>query len=116
VVHGGDWGARRLRVLREAAIGVAAVLVACVVLRPIVQRINRQPLEGTEVVTSYEVEAVCRRDVEERIRTTMISAIRGAAMSLVAVYSEDIPAPERVELTADVSVAGRPVCAARKDR
>jgi putative Mg2+ transporter-C (MgtC) family protein len=92
----------------EAAIGVAAVLVANVVLRPIVQRINRQPLEGTEVVTSYEVEAVCRRDVEERIRTTMISAIRGAAMSLVAVYSEDIPATERVELTADVSVAGRP--------
>jgi putative Mg2+ transporter-C (MgtC) family protein len=72
-----------------------------------VRRINRQPLEGTEVVTSYELEAICRQDVEERIRTTMISAIRNAAMSLVAVYSEDVAASERVEITADVTVTGR---------
>ncbi|MGD0473699.1 MAG: MgtC/SapB family protein [Candidatus Velthaea sp.] len=91
----------------EAAVGVAAVLVANVVLRPVVRRINRQPLEGTEVVTSYEIEAICRQEVEERIRTTTISAIRGAAMSLIAVYSEDIPSSERVEITADVTVTGR---------
>jgi putative Mg2+ transporter-C (MgtC) family protein len=92
----------------QALIGVAAVLTANVVLRPIVQRINRQPMEGTEVVSSYEIRAVCRQDVEERIRTTMIAAVRNAAMSLIAVYSDDIEATPRVEVTADVSVTGRP--------
>jgi putative Mg2+ transporter-C (MgtC) family protein len=91
-----------------AAIGVAAVLVANVVLRPVVQRINRQPVEGTEVVSSYEISAVCRQDVEERIRQTMIAAARGAAMSLIAVYSEDIQETNRVAVIADVTVAGRP--------
>ncbi|MBV9647251.1 MAG: MgtC/SapB family protein, partial [Candidatus Eremiobacteraeota bacterium] len=44
----------------QATIGAAAVLGANVILRPIVQRINRQPAEGTEIVTSYEIRAVCR--------------------------------------------------------
>lgn len=94
--------------LAEAAIGVAAVLVANVVLRPVVQRINRAPVDGTEVVSSYEIRAVCRQSVEERIRTTLVNAARGASMSLLALYSEDIESTERVEVTADVSVAGRP--------
>jgi putative Mg2+ transporter-C (MgtC) family protein len=92
----------------QALMGVAAVLTANVVLRPIVQRINRQPMDGTEVVSSYEIRAVCRQDVEERIRTTMIAAVRGAAMSLLAVYSDDIETATRVAVTADVSVTGRP--------
>ncbi len=92
----------------EGAIGVLAVLSANVLLRPIVQRINRQPFEGTEVVSSYEVRVECRRDVEERVRTTMIAAARTAAMSLIGVYSDDIEGTERVAVTADVSVAGRP--------
>jgi putative Mg2+ transporter-C (MgtC) family protein len=92
----------------EAALGVAAVLVANVVLRPIVQGINRQPMEGTEVVSSYELRAVCRQDAEERIRTALIAAVRNASMSLLAVYSDDIEGTERTEVTADVTVAGRP--------
>jgi putative Mg2+ transporter-C (MgtC) family protein len=92
----------------EALIGVAAVLAANVVLRPIVQRINRQPMDGTEVVSSYEIRAVCREDVEERVRTATIAAVRGAAMTLIAVYSDDVEATHRVEVTADVSVTGRP--------
>ncbi len=94
--------------LAEAAIGVAAVLVANVVLRPIVARINRQPFGGTEVVSSYELRAVCRQDVEERVRTATIAAVRSAAMSLIAVYSEDVEATNRVEVIADVTVTGRP--------
>ena len=93
--------------LIEAAIGVAAVMVANVILRPVVKRINRAPVDGTEVISSYEIRAVCRQDVEGRIRTSTIAAVKAAAMSLLAVYSEDIEATERVEITADVSVNGR---------
>ncbi len=94
--------------LVEAAIGVLAVLVANTVLRPIVQRINRQSVEGTEIVSSYEVTAACRRDVEERVRTAMIGAVRASSMTLVAVYSDDVADSGRVDVVADVSVTGRP--------
>ncbi len=94
--------------LFQAAVGVAAVLVANVVLRPIVRRINQQPFEGTEVVSSYEFRAVCRQDVEERVRAAMIESVRGNSMSLLAVYSEDIESTARAEVVADVAVAGRP--------
>ena len=90
----------------EAAIGVFAVLFANVVLRPIVQLVNRRPMEGTEVVTSYEVRAVCRPDIEERVRASMIAAIRNAGMSLIAVYSEDDETTRRVEVIADVTAMG----------
>ncbi len=94
--------------LIEAAIGVGAVLAANIILRPLVQAINRQSTTGAEVYSSYEIRAVCRQDVEERIRTTMIAAARSATLSLIAVYSEDIEATNRVEVIADVTVAGRP--------
>jgi len=92
----------------EAGIGVVAILAANVILRPIVQRINRQPMDGTEVVSSYEVRAVCRDDVEERVRAAMIAAMKGSSLLLTAVYSDDIEATNRVEVVADVTVAGRP--------
>jgi uncharacterized membrane protein YhiD involved in acid resistance len=60
------------------------------------------------VISSYEIHAVCRQDVEERLRTLMISAVRSAAISLIAVYSEDIEPTSRVEVIADVTVTGRP--------
>jgi len=38
----------------------------------------------------------------------MIAGVRGAGMSLIAVYSEDIESSSRVEVVADVSVSGLP--------
>ncbi len=84
--------------LVEAAIGVVAVLAANIVLRPLVQSINRQSRPGTEVISSYEIHAVCRQDLEGRLRTLMISTVRSAAMSLIAVYSEDLESTSRVEV------------------
>ena len=90
----------------EAAIGVAAVLTANVLLRPVVQRINRQPVAGTEVLSSYEIRAVCREDVEERIRAVAVAAVRKANMSLLALYTEEIEGTGRTAIVADTSVAG----------
>jgi uncharacterized membrane protein YhiD involved in acid resistance len=78
------------------------------VLRPLVRLLNRQSTFGTEVVSSYEIRAVCRQDIEERIRALMIATVRNAAMTLTGVYSEDIESTNRVEVIADVTVAGRP--------
>ena len=60
------------------------------------------------MISSYEIRAVCRQDVEERLRTLMISTVRSAVMSLIAVYSEDSESTSRVEVIADVTVTGRP--------
>ncbi len=66
-----------------------------------------RPFEGSEVVTSYEVRAVCGREIEERVRATMIAAIRNAGMTLIAVYSDDEEGADRVEVIADVTVIGQ---------
>lgn len=91
----------------QATAAAVAILAANVLLPPIVRRINRQPIDGTEVVSSYEVRAVCRHEVEEHVRQVMINAARGDGMMVLAVYSEDIENSNRVEVIADVTVAGR---------
>jgi putative Mg2+ transporter-C (MgtC) family protein len=93
--------------LLQASAAAAAVLAANVLLRPIAQSINRQPVDGTEVVSSYELRAICRNDVEDHVRQIMIGAARGGGMLVRAVYSEDIEATGRVEVVADVTVTGR---------
>ncbi len=91
----------------QGALGVAAILCANVVLRPIAQKINRTPDEGSEVITGYQVRAVCRNDAEERVRASLIAAVRGNAMVLHAVYSRDLDPADRVEVVADVTLTGR---------
>lgn len=91
----------------QAAAGAAAILAANVFLRPIARSINRQPFDDTEVVTSYEIRAVCRNDVEEQVREALIASVRGGPLILQALSSEDIEATTRVEVVADVAARGR---------
>ncbi|MDB5041516.1 MAG: hypothetical protein JWN27_2242 [Candidatus Eremiobacteraeota bacterium] len=93
--------------LLHASAAAAAILAANVLLRPIAQTVNRQPVDGSEVVSSYELRAICRNDVEEHVRQVMIGAARGGGMLVRAVYSEDIEATARVEVVADVTITGR---------
>ncbi|HTW86023.1 MAG TPA: MgtC/SapB family protein [Candidatus Sulfotelmatobacter sp.] len=90
-----------------AVIGAAGILFANVVLRPIAQTINRQSAEDTEIVSSYEVRAVCRGDAEDRVRAAAIAAIKGNGIVLQAVYSADLDPAERVEIVLDASATGR---------
>jgi putative Mg2+ transporter-C (MgtC) family protein len=90
-----------------AAIGAAAILFANVILRPVAQLINRQSTEDTEIVSSYEVRAVCRSQDEDRVRAAAIAAIKASGIVLQAVYSEDLADSDRVEVVADVAATGR---------
>jgi putative Mg2+ transporter-C (MgtC) family protein len=49
---------------------------------------------------------VCRQDVEERIRTALIAAVRRANITLHALYSDDLRDSAIVEVVADVAVSG----------
>jgi putative Mg2+ transporter-C (MgtC) family protein len=91
----------------EAAIGVAAVLFIHTVLRPIIELVNRRPIDETEIVSSYELRAVCVPEIEERVRASVIDAIRRSKMSLMAVYSEDNATTGRTDVIADITARGQ---------
>jgi uncharacterized membrane protein YhiD involved in acid resistance len=108
LVFGSVIGLERQWRQRLAGLRTNALVATNTILRPLVSFMNRQLQPGAEVISSYEIRAVCRQEGEERVRTLMIATVRSAAMSLIAVYSEDIEATNRVEVIADVTVAGRP--------
>lgn len=91
----------------QAAVGALAVLAANVLLRPIAQRINREPVEGTEVSTEYEVRVVCKTDQEERLRSHLLNGLSAASLPLRAIASTDIPDSSNVEVRATIAAAGK---------
>lgn len=90
----------------EAAVGTAVILFVHVVLRPHIGAINARTDSGAEVLTTFEFHAVCRQDIEERVRTALIAAVRQAKISLLAVYSDDVVQTSLVEVVADVAIGG----------
>ncbi len=85
--------------LTEAAIGAAAVLVANVLLRPIVRRINLQPLEQAEISLTYEISATCSSGHEERVRAAVLSQTLATDLILRTIESHDLE-NQRVEVKA----------------
>jgi putative Mg2+ transporter-C (MgtC) family protein len=90
----------------QAVVGTAAILFVHVVLRPLVGAINSRAGAGAEIPATFEIHAVCRQDVEERIRTALIAAVRRANITLHALYSDDVRDSATVEVVADVAVTG----------
>jgi putative Mg2+ transporter-C (MgtC) family protein len=90
----------------QAAIGSAAILFVHVILRPLTGAINARPDAGAEVPLTFEIHAVCRQDVEERVRTALIAAVRRARITLHALYSDDVRDTSTVEVVADVALRG----------
>jgi putative Mg2+ transporter-C (MgtC) family protein len=91
----------------DAAIGTVAVLAANVVLRPVVQRINRQPLDSTEMSTSYRIRVVARAEQEDRIRALLLQAVRTTPLILSELSSHNVEGTAKIEISASVSGSGR---------
>jgi putative Mg2+ transporter-C (MgtC) family protein len=88
-----------------ALAGATVVMLANLALRPIARRIDREPIEGTEVETPYRFRAVCRHADEAHVRALMLQSLAG--YRLQSLHSADLDA-ERVEVSADLIVDGRP--------
>jgi putative Mg2+ transporter-C (MgtC) family protein len=84
---------------------LAAILVVGVnlLLRPLVNAINRQPLDSAEVETSYVVTFVCRGAEEAHIRELMLQGFSSGDLHLRELDSANIEDTERVELTAKIT-------------
>lgn len=92
--------------IAEATLGAVAVLSANVLLRPIVQRINRQPLGQTELSQAYEISVTCSNAYEEAARATVLNQVRATTLVLRSIESHNIDA-ERVTVRATVITAER---------
>jgi len=90
----------------EALIGAAIVVAANVVLRPIVQRINKQPLDQTELSQIYEISVTCAEQNEESVRAGMLAQFRATTLLLRSLESHNVE-PQRVQVTATLATTSR---------
>lgn len=93
-------GAGRL----ELAVLVAFfVMVVNLALRPLVARINRQPIEQSELPRDYRVTLVVKPDREARMRALLLQGLAASGLHLSELDSRDIDGGGRVEITACVA-------------
>jgi putative Mg2+ transporter-C (MgtC) family protein len=93
--------------LPQAAIGAASILCANLLLRPLALKINRQPLQNTEIETHYTCSVVCRGEDEAHVRTLLLYGVNNAAMSLQALDSENLNSTGKVRVQASLIMADR---------
>ena len=88
---------------------LAATLVICVnlLLRPLVQRINRQPLASAELQSNYVVNVVCRGETEAHVRALMLQGLSAGGIRLHRLDSSNIEDSDRVEVLAELSADRR---------
>ena len=89
--------------LSYAALAAGMVIIVNLLLRPLVQRINRQPLATAEVPGRYVVNVVCRGDTEAHIRALLLQGLTAGGIRLQSLESSNIEDSDRVEVLAELS-------------
>jgi putative Mg2+ transporter-C (MgtC) family protein len=93
--------------LPEACIAALSIVAANVLLRPLVLKINHQPLQNTEVETHYNCSVVCRSEDEAHVRTLLLYGVNNAAMTRQALDSEDVNRTNKVHVRANLVMSDR---------
>jgi putative Mg2+ transporter-C (MgtC) family protein len=83
------------------------VVFVNLLLRPIVNFINRQPLTGTELEVGYLLSVTCKGPDEAHIRALLLQGLAGGALALRRLDSTDLDGGGRVVVTAYVTAAQR---------
>jgi len=91
-----------------AVIGTGLVLVTHLFLRPLGNKLNRQPLQDVDIELLCALRIVCRSSEEQQIRKILVQEIaREDSLVLQSIESEDISGTDRVEVRAFVVTKGR---------
>jgi putative Mg2+ transporter-C (MgtC) family protein len=85
-----------------AAMATAFVVFVNLLLRPIVNFINRQPLVSTELEIGYVVSITCRSPDEAQIRALLLQSLATSGLALRRLDSSDLNGSARVVVTAFV--------------
>ena len=75
-------------------------------MRPIVARINRQPLDQTELSQVYEIAVTSNAQKEEAVRASTLAQIRATTLSLRSLESHDVD-QSHVRVKATVATTAR---------
>jgi putative Mg2+ transporter-C (MgtC) family protein len=90
-----------------AAVATAFVVFVNLLLRPIVNFINRQPLTSTELEIGYVVSVTCRSPDEAHIRALLLQGLAGCGLVLRHLDSNDLESSGRVVVTAFTTASHR---------
>lgn len=91
----------------EAAIAAVFVALTNLLLRPLVQLINRQPLpSAAEVETEYTVHVTCRGNEEAHVRALLLQGL-GEGLRLRRLDSQNIEGTDFVAVNALLGTTGR---------
>ena len=83
------------------------MLAANLVLRPIAQRVNREPVEKDEHEILYRLRCTCRTADEVNIRTMLTQTAGRTPLTLIALHSLDEEVLARVNVKAYLKSIGR---------
>jgi putative Mg2+ transporter-C (MgtC) family protein len=90
-----------------AAIAAAMVIAVNLLLRPLMQRINRQPLTSAEMQSGYVVNVVCKGEGEAHVRALLLQGLTAGGIHLRRLDSSNIEDSDRVEVLAVLSAERR---------
>ena len=93
--------------LLYATVATGFVVFVNLLLRPIVNFINRQPLTSTELEISYIVSLTCRSPDEAQLRALLLQGLAGSGFSLRRLDSSDVDGGASVVVTAFVNAPHR---------
>ena len=97
-----------LRTNTLVALGAASFVVFVnLLLRPVVNFINRQPLVSTELEIGYVVSLTCRAPDEAHVRALLLQGLVGSGLALRGLDSNDVGGGERVCVTAHLTAPHR---------
>lgn len=96
-------GAGRLEL---AALVAGFVMVVNLALRPLVARINRQPMAQTELPRTYRISLEVKGDKEARMRALLLRNLASSGLHLSQLDSRDIGVSGRVTVEATVAADG----------
>jgi putative Mg2+ transporter-C (MgtC) family protein len=93
--------------LSYAALAASMVIAVNLLLRPLVQRINRQPFGLAELQSGYEVNVVCKGEGEAHVRALLLQGLNAGGLHLRRLDSSNIEDSDRVEVLAVLTADGR---------
>jgi putative Mg2+ transporter-C (MgtC) family protein len=91
----------------HATLATALVVGVNLLLRPLVQRISRQPLTGVELPHCYVVSVVSQSDKEAQVRSLVLNSLTLGGLHLRRLESVNIENSDRVEVSATLTAEGR---------
>jgi len=91
----------------EAAIGTVLVIMTHLIMRPLGNKLNKQPLQVADAELTCALRIVCRGIEEQHIRRVLVQEIVQESLLLQSIESEDISGTDKVEVRALVVTKGR---------